>query len=515
MKNIFFLCCVWIASFTPIAAQTTFSKAMGANTNDNDAFHAMCLTPEGGYIATGEGGAFGIPNSILIKMDNVANLQWSANFGGSINIDEPDNIRAVSTCGYILAGESYNASTGNSDPYIVRMDNNGTIMWKKTITGSADLWVRDVVETNNGFVFCGAYSSSGTASTLDGVIMKTDTSGNILWTRRTGYSSSTDDFYCLVKTVDNGVVVLGKGIPSSVNIELMKIDSSGTLQWSRIYTAVGGSLNPGVSGALRVTNDGGLVFSGYYNSAIDNGAFLVKTDALGQPQWFKVLNNTNYGNSIVCNIDGGYTVATGGLFGGSYNKSCLTKTDNLGNVMWTKSYNDSTYLYSAQATNDGGFVAAGHIYQFATWRDNWIVKTDSLGNVPGCSNTETVVSDTAGYNFYPVSGFALSPMSLTTSNMTLLNNMVTPIQFPFCSSVTTGISETNEEDFLIYPNPTMDVFKITSNEKIISVKIVNALGEQIIQKSNSIIDISNHPTGFYLIRIETEKGIVTKKIVKQ
>ena len=78
-----------------------------------------------------------------------------------------------------------------------------------------------------------------------------------------------------------------------------------------------------------------------------------------------------------------------------------------------------------------------------------------------------------------------------------------------------------ENSFLIYPNPTTGAFTI-KNEipiaigiKIKNVEIYNLFGERIYDsyKINSSIDLSAQSNGIYLIKIESDKGNLNKKIV--
>ena len=73
----------------------------------------------------------------------------------------------------------------------------------------------------------------------------------------------------------------------------------------------------------------------------------------------------------------------------------------------------------------------------------------------------------------------------------------------------------------IYPNPTTGEIVIQSSKlKVQSVEIFDVSGKK--QSSHHLnisspnqIDISDFPTGAYFLRIATEQGVVTKKIIKQ
>ena len=76
--------------------------------------------------------------------------------------------------------------------------------------------------------------------------------------------------------------------------------------------------------------------------------------------------------------------------------------------------------------------------------------------------------------------------------------------------------ENNIENLLVYPNPAKDVVKVKSSDKILSIEILNTQGQVISssQDSNSV-ELSNVAKGMYLLRITTDEGIQTKRIIKE
>jgi hypothetical protein len=73
----------------------------------------------------------------------------------------------------------------------------------------------------------------------------------------------------------------------------------------------------------------------------------------------------------------------------------------------------------------------------------------------------------------------------------------------------------------IYPNPTMGILQIVSESvNIHKIDIFNVLGKKVLtQKAKNgrqkTINISHLPTGMYFVRITTETGTVTQKVVKR
>jgi hypothetical protein len=72
-------------------------------------------------------------------------------------------------------------------------------------------------------------------------------------------------------------------------------------------------------------------------------------------------------------------------------------------------------------------------------------------------------------------------------------------------------------DFNIYPNPVNDYLSIGGLNENADVAIYDLTSKLIYNNyfSNNQIDVSNFQSGIYIMKIETAKGIVTKKFVKQ
>jgi hypothetical protein len=82
---------------------------------------------------------------------------------------------------------------------------------------------------------------------------------------------------------------------------------------------------------------------------------------------------------------------------------------------------------------------------------------------------------------------------------------------------------TYENEFIdeikIYPNPSNDFLNIETYDdlQILSITIFNLLGSKIIELTGSPnkIDLSSIDIGVYLLKIETNKGVLTKQLIKE
>lgn len=84
---------------------------------------------------------------------------------------------------------------------------------------------------------------------------------------------------------------------------------------------------------------------------------------------------------------------------------------------------------------------------------------------------------------------------------------------------TTGQKELSAEtsELLVYPNPATDMVKIGTDVKMQEVSVINSQGQVVYQKemdSNAFtFNTQNLQTGIYFVRAQTEKGIVTSRMV--
>ena len=86
-----------------------------------------------------------------------------------------------------------------------------------------------------------------------------------------------------------------------------------------------------------------------------------------------------------------------------------------------------------------------------------------------------------------------------------------------------SINENNLPEILVYPNPTSGELRIETSDmryEILEIEIYDMIGRKFIsnlksQISNQTIDISKFSNGIYLVKIETEKGTLAKKIIKK
>ena len=210
-------------------------------------------------------------------------------------------------------------------------------------------------------------------------------------------------------TNDGGTILAGYTVVSSYwNMELVKLSSTGVIQWSATY----GASYDDYAICVRQTTDNGFIAIGTNNI---QDIILFKTDANGILQWSKTLGGigVDRGFEVQQTTDGGYAItANSNSF--SNLGLWLIKTDSLGNVQWTKTYtgNRGCYLAGAKQTPDNGFILTTQIRDslVVDIRDVLVIKTNSIGDtiwtriIGGAGDEEPMDIDITSDGGYVITG---------------------------------------------------------------------------------------------------------------
>jgi hypothetical protein len=304
---------------------------------------------------------------------------------GSLDMDQGNSVHQTADGGYIFGGYTNSFGAGQDDCYLIRTDQSGDTLWTRTYGGSEIDWGNDVRQTADGGFIATGFTYSYGAGAGDVILIKTDRFGDMIWTRTFG-GDDFDSGHSIRQTSDEGYIIVGSthsfGSPSD-DAYMIKTDSVGVTIWARGY----GSDDDDYGRAVRETSDGGYVFVGNTNSfgAGSSDIYLVKTDSLGNPQWFKTYGNTgtDRGNDVQQTQDGGYIIAGDIFLSGSGGRDAyLVKTNSDGDTLWTRTFggNASDIGSSVSLTNDDGYILTGYTESFgAGSRDVFLIKTNSFG----------------------------------------------------------------------------------------------------------------------------------------
>ncbi len=473
-----------------------------------------CLTSDGGYIINGEI-TVGSSNIYLIKINPDGSVAWSKSYDMSITGSVGNSIQQTNDGGYIITGAGSGAPS-----LLLKIDNIGNIMWKKTYTSSTEL-VKQTMD--GGYIIVGTAGGSGFGIS----VIKTDNNGNTTWTKNYSRNNSLTNYgYYIQQTSDYGYIVLGKtdtvAASSGGDIYFIKLDSLGNKIWSKTYGGTGDDY----ANYVKQTIDGGYIITGEtYPNATANytDIFLLKTDSVGNMNWVKTYGGikSDAGSCVYPTINGDYII-TGYTesFPDSVTNSklFLIKTNSTGNIIWMKIYGGGAWCSgnSVFGASDGGYIIIGNKSSIPAGA--YLIKTDSLGN-SGC--LESIVTTTT------------NTPSFTTiiPNDTITTSVTDAVPTTYTSTWTTtlntlcyvGINELIDIlDIEIFPNPFTSQTTISFSEQQMNttIKIKDILGKEMksinFTGKQCIIEKGEMRKGIYFVNITYEnKKIINKKIVIQ
>jgi PKD repeat protein len=367
-----------------VKTQTFIATFGGTNT---DVGYSVQQTADGGYVLLGftKSEGAGQEDVYLIKTDKAGNIVWKKTFGEEY-YEGGQSVQQTADGGYILCGYTNSEGAGSSDIYLIKTDNLGNQLWKKTFGGTSTDAGYSVKQTVDGGYILLGYTISEGAGSLDVYLIKTDNFGNLVWKKTFGGTES--DFGASVQqTSDGGYILLGYTASEGAgqdDVYLIKTDNLGNMVWKKIFGGTGN--DSGLS--VQQTSDSGYILLGNTHSegAGSSDFYLIKTDNAGNLIWKKTLGgaNSEFGSSVQQTVDGGYILlgdtASEGAGG---NDAYLIKTDNLGNQLWKKTFGGTSTDagYSVKQTADGGYILLGTTSSFgAGGSDLYLIKTDKDGN---------------------------------------------------------------------------------------------------------------------------------------
>ena len=88
----------------------------------------------------------------------------------------------------------------------------------------------------------------------------------------------------------------------------------------------------------------------------------------------------------------------------------------------------------------------------------------------------------------------------------------------FISRVPTGTKNTESGELTVYPNPVTDGFYLNISDKNAQVSIYDVRGALLMTRQlsgNEYINAGSLQQGVYLVKVKTENGLITKKLVKK
>ncbi len=341
-------------------------------------------------------------------------LQWQNLVGGSLPdrgccLVETDEGTIIFAANSFSNDKDIPTNSGPNDIVVSKMEPDGQILWLKTEGGTGNDWVYNMVKTNDGGVIAVGFSEStnGTYSInhgkKDGIILKFDGAGNLVWKKILG-GSNDEVFYDLIATADGGFVIAGNsnstdgdlqdiatGLPLNFAGWLLKIDKDGNTVWQHL---IGNEIS---AGFFRIVNgiDGGYFLAGSQVSYVPDtpnhygGSDIVitKVDATGNLEWTRNLGGTDTDQPKDLLVDNGKYLLLGSTESADNDiPSNRGKTDAVlfsiegnGDLNWVKTYGflKTDKLEQITLADNGNYLLSGVTL---TPSNSWLLLVDGQGN---------------------------------------------------------------------------------------------------------------------------------------
>jgi hypothetical protein len=239
-------------------------------------------TSDGGYIIAGYTGSFGAGGEdvYLVKTDSLGDTLWTKTYGGSL-YEGCQSVRITSDGGFIIVAWTNSFGAGRDDIYLIKTDPVGDTLWTRLYGDSLDEWGYSAEETSDGGFILAGYTATFGAGGGDVYLIRTDSLGNTLWSKTYG-DTAQDISYSVEQTSDGGFIVTGftKSFGAGEeDVYLIKTDASGDSLWTRTY---GGTIRD-KGRSVHQTSDGGYIIGGSrFTFGVTDDFYLVKTDGNGQ-----------------------------------------------------------------------------------------------------------------------------------------------------------------------------------------------------------------------------------------
>jgi len=428
------------------SAQTTVSVFGGSS---GDSGNSIAVDSSGNIYTTGsfqgtadfDPGA-GISNLTAVaygdvfvsKLDSSGNFVWAKSFGGiwndsgnSIAVDSSGNVYTTGsfqdTVDFDPGAGTFNLASqpeyrGIGAVFVSKLDSSGNFVWAKSFDGIYNESGQSITVDSSGNVYTTGYfqetidfdPGAGTtnltavvtaiSSNYDVFVSKLDSSGNFVWAKSFGGTSSevsyriavdssgnvyTTGYFSGTADFDPGAGTANLTSAGSQDVFVSKLDSSGNFVWAKSFG--GSSLDIGYS--ITFDSSGNVYTLGIFRGTADfdpgagttnltsagiNDLFVSKLDSSGALLWVKSFGGSENEIGYEIAVDSSGNVYTTGYFPGTVdfdpgagttnltstgsNDGFVSKLDSSGNFVWAKSFGGSSSDYLKSIT----FDSSGNIY---------------------------------------------------------------------------------------------------------------------------------------------------------
>lgn len=340
-----------------------WAKAYHAGASSRFAYSSSIIEVSDDLIMVGQISIGIYQHAAVLKVNkDTGSVIWSTVFDQGLSDEYFSDIQETSDGGLICTGR-FRRGAANYDLVVIKLTSTGNISWAKIFDSTHDDYGRRIIELSSGdLILCGFTLSLAESNYSDALIMKLNSSGIVLWSKRynkTG-TNDTETLYDIQETSDGGFISIGEvnetGASFQNDILIIKTTSDGSISWS-IRITVNDSFGNRSGYKIREVS-GGYVLIGYHS----NSLALTKINTSGAWLWSKRLQNEEL-NYIWYGDTGGLTITDDGIAfaGGVYNSVIGAYDTVVSHVNFDGVVSGCSYFSSFTPTLEAGNISVNTI----------------------------------------------------------------------------------------------------------------------------------------------------------
>jgi len=188
----------------------------------------------------------GTSKAVLFRFDKTGDTLFTREFGGPVpGFDVAYTARAAPDGGFVLAGTTNTLGSGRHDFFIVKTDSSGNLVWQRPFGYWSNEDAMDMEISSNGDIYVSGQSESfwelGVGQ-IQPLVAKFNAEGQLLWAKNfntlTDFYNRGSNAYLGFYDDENVYVFAGRKSQNHGFTKmpvLFKIDSSGSIIWERDY----------------------------------------------------------------------------------------------------------------------------------------------------------------------------------------------------------------------------------------------------------------------------------------
>ncbi|RMG32045.1 MAG: hypothetical protein D6730_00425 [Bacteroidetes bacterium] len=320
-------------------------------------------------------------NAIVFRLNSLNEIQWVLELGEPFADERFLTAIQLNDGSFLLGGTTTASEPGTTNILLSHIGSDGSIRWNRKMGGTGNARCEKLLLCRDGNLLMVA-----TQERTDGdcwFITKLTPEGTILWAQGRCQARAKE----IIEDARGNLILLGEHDDNDfTDAYLAKMDASGHLLWEKSFGTVG------TEGAADITlaQDGGYLFTGSTSSGQfdlpPHAVYLAKTDSSGQIQWSRIYGGEGLDEShqlIPARGEAFLLIGQSNSNTLSIPRAFALKVEHTGELLWGKQYGglEESGFNHGIASTEGGYLLAGRTG--ARSKDIYFVKLNERGE-SGC-----------------------------------------------------------------------------------------------------------------------------------